>query len=159
MKAGAQRGSVALSLMMTILLLGLGAVMGVQLQTHRWQKVIHNEFLYLKAFHQAESSLAWGLTLRWRGIDGECRCQPDDRLRVCLGDSGRAGNWVLAGEGQQDGQGQALQLFRLVRLRAGPDETGNSEGYRLSAISAGWLDYFPGERRHGTQKTAGGGNA
>lgn len=44
---------------------------------------------YLQAFHQAEFSLAWGLSQHWPARHGECRQHPAEPLRVCLQASGR----------------------------------------------------------------------
>ncbi|WP_406705366.1 DUF2509 family protein [Sodalis sp.] len=71
---------------------------------------------YLQAFHQAESSLAWGLSQHWPAWHGECRQHPTAPLRVCLQVSGRGYGWLLRGEGGGTILAPPLRHYRRVTL-------------------------------------------
>ncbi|MBT9432094.1 DUF2509 family protein [Candidatus Sodalis endolongispinus] len=108
---------------------------------------------YLRAFHQAESSLAWWLSQNWPARHGECRLHPDEPLRVCLQASQRGYGWLLCGEGGGTIMAPPLRHYQRVTLhqarthpttggRTAADHTaptGNDALALAPVPAAGWI--------------------
>ncbi|XBS69003.1 DUF2509 family protein [Acerihabitans sp. KWT182] len=145
-----EQGSGALAVLPMLLVIGLSAMLGWQRFLDAATLLIHDEQRYLEAFHGAESALAWGMTVPWRGEDGECRRPEGETFRACLcAPRHSEGNWVLKGESGAPGDAFAsgeISLYRRVSLggTGGVAQAGLQQSRMLAPLAGGWLDYYPG---------------
>lgn len=101
---------------------------------------------YLQAFHQAESSLAWGLSQNWPARHGECSLHPDEPLRVCLLASQQGYGWLLYCEGGGRIMAPPLRHYRRVTLhlaRTHPATGGHNAADHTAPTGTDALDPGP----------------
>lgn len=132
------RGSSPLLMVMMLLLAG-GAVLqinGTLLMSNTVR--INDEYQALQGFSDAQSSLAYGLQLRWPQQNGwQCRQLPPPGGRSCLYRQGPQ-QGILRGESPN---GEKV-LWRRVSWLADTDDDQEESG-RIQALPAGWSDLCP----------------
>ncbi len=97
-----------------------------------------DERRYLKAFQQAESSLAWGIAQSWSLDETEewyCQQQQEFHLTSCLK---RQSSHFFLLKGMADvASGQSVGLYQWMKLLSA------GGGDSLIPVESGWLDFCP----------------
>ncbi|KGM27161.1 hypothetical protein KS18_16050 [Photorhabdus luminescens] len=97
-----------------------------------------DERRYLKAFQQAESSLAWGVAQSWSLDETEewyCQQQQEFHLTSCLK---RQSSHFFLLKGMADvASGQSVGLYQWMKLLSA------GGGDSLIPVESGWLDFCP----------------
>nr|WP_246545060.1 YgdB family protein [Photorhabdus hainanensis] len=97
-----------------------------------------DERRYLKAFQQAESSLAWGIAQSWSLDETEewyCQQQQEFHLTSCLK---RQSSHFFLLKGMADmASGQSVGLYQWMKLLSASGRDS------LIPVESGWLDFCP----------------
>ncbi|RLM08812.1 YgdB family protein [Gibbsiella quercinecans] len=138
MNVPAQQGGSTLAAVLLLLAMGLMLLTAQQRQLDNALLMAADQQQYLRAYNQAASALAWGLTQRWpqaelRAGAWHCRQQGSDNLKACARPASREGVVVLRGMGEM----RNMSPFWLYAL------TVPGAGDLLIAEPGGWLDFCP----------------
>ncbi|PQQ42306.1 DUF2509 domain-containing protein [Photorhabdus luminescens] len=133
-----QQGNVLL--ISVLILLAVSLMMLKALHHHLDNALIMmvDERRYLKAFQQAESSLAWGIAQSWSLDETEewyCQQQQEFHLTSCLK---RQSSHFFLLKGMADvASGQSVGLYQWMKLLSA------GGGDSLIPVESGWLDFCP----------------
>ncbi|OCA52691.1 YgdB family protein [Photorhabdus namnaonensis] len=133
-----QQGNVLL--ISVLILLAVSLMMLKALHHHLDNALIMmvDERRYLKAFQQAESSLAWGIAQSWtldKTEEWYCQRQQEFHLTSCLK---RQSSHFFLLKGMADvASGQSVGLYQWVKLLS----AGGRDS--LIPVESGWLDFCP----------------
>lgn len=140
MKPRSARGTVVLLALVMMLNAGVMLLLDWQRALQEWLRLIHDRQSYLRAWHQAESALAWGLVQSWPRQQGGCQQSPCGRLQACLLYDATTAGWLLRAGAVPANRATPLWLYRRVE-RVPMASHGDVSRVCLRACAHGWHDF------------------
>lgn len=142
-----QRGSSTLLAVMTLFTFGLFWLSAIHRQLDNIQQIAGEDQRYLRAYHQAVSSLNWGVSQNWAlkipwrsGSKWHCLSHQEYGLKACVKPASLGRFFILRGESLPLRPLSPLMLYQRVKLNAIAGRVGN---YQLVNTPHGWLDFCP----------------
>lgn len=139
-KKECQKGHIALVMVVILMTIGLLLIKSLHSYQEQAQHEWYKEAKYYHAFNQAESALAWGLTLQWEASTSKnwvCQQNETQNWTSCLKPY-KGSVYVLLGQSPYK-QGASIKVYQWVEWDA--------KKQRILPRKNGWLDYCPVQQK------------